>query len=418
VNILLFAFGTRGDVQPYVALGAALRACGHDVTVCTGQGFDDMIAAEGLVSAPASIDFREIINAPEAQAALRTVSGKFKAMRAFKGLVRQQFEDMWEISKSVGPDLVVYHPKASVAQHIGEALQIPAIPTTLQPMFVPTGAFPNPVLPIRDLGRFGNRMSHSFLEWITAKGQSWLLGDWRQDRLGLPAKSQRSFFEGYDPNGREVPRLHGYSTVLVAKPDDWSEREHITGYWFLEPKDWQPPAPLARFLETGPPPVYVGFGSMPAEDAILQTKTVIDALAIAGLRGVLATGWGGLSDIARSDSVCVVDAAPHDWLFPRCAGVVHHGGAGSTHEGLRWGRPTLVCPLAVDQPYWGRRVMELGTGPKPVPLKRLTTPALAAALKVLCDPKIVARAGEIGATMRAEPGAPGAAQVINSAFAR
>lgn len=418
MNILIFTFGSRGDVQPYVALGAALRAHGHAVTVSTGQGFDEMIESHGLASAPASIDFREIIKSQEMQAALRSVSGKFKAMRAFKGLVRRQFEDMWEIAKDLRPDIIIYHPKGYVAQHIAEALKVVAIPTTLQPMFVPTGAFPNPVLPFRDLGRVGNRWTHSFLNWVSAKGQAWLIGKWRQERLGLAPKAQRAFFEGYDRQGREVPRLHGYSTQLVTKPHEWTEREHITGYWFLKPRRWQPPEALAQFLQAGPPPVYVGFGSMPAEDAKKQTQIVIDALRKSCQRGLLATGWGGLAAVANSDAIHVLDAAPHDWLFPRCAAVVHHGGAGTTHEGLRWGRPTIICPLAVDQPYWGRRVMEIGAGPKPIPQKHLNSEDLAAALEAVKDPVMIARAEKLGVAMRAEGGADEAARVVETAVAQ
>lgn len=413
MNILIFTFGSRGDVQPYVALGAALRTQGHAVTVTTGQGFDEMITSHGLASAPASIDFREIIKSPVAQEALRTVSGKFKAMRAFKGLVRQQYEDMWGIAKDVRPDLIIYHPKATVAQHIAEALSVIAVPTTLQPMFVPTGDFPAPVLPFRDLGRFGNRLTHRFLNWVSAKGQGSLIGNWRQERLGLAPKDQRAFFEGYDPQGRMVPRLHGYSTQLVTKPHEWTEREHITGYWFLEPtKYWQPPEALAQFLQAGPPPVYVGFGSMPAKDAKKQTQIVVDALRKSAQRGVLATGWGGLGDVTQTKSIHVLDAAPHDWLFSRCAAVVHHGGAGTTHEGLRWGRPTIICPLSVDQPYWGRRVMEIGAGPKPLPQKHLNSEDLAAALQAAKDHSMISRAEEVGVAMRAEGGADEAAHVV------
>lgn len=418
MNILIFTFGSRGDVQPYVALGVALNAQGHAVAISTGQGFDEMITGHGLASAPASIDFREIIKSPEAQEALRTVSGKFKAMRSFKGLVRQQFEDMWRIAKEVGPDLIIYHPKATVAQHIAEALSVIAVPTTLQPMFVPTGQFPAPVLPFRDLGRLGNRMTHRFLNWVSAKGQGSLIGNWRQERLGLTPKDQRAFFEGYDPQGRVVPRLHGYSTQLVTKPADWTEREHITGYWFLKPKDWQPPEALAQFLQGGPPPVCVGFGSMPAKDARKQTQIVVEALRKSGQRGVLATGWGGLAEVARSESIHVLDAAPHDWLFPRCAAVVHHGGAGTTHEGLRWGRPTIICPLSVDQPYWGRRVMEIGAGPKPIPQKHWNSEDLAAALEAVKDPGIISRAEVIGVAMRAEGGAVEAARVVETLFGK
>lgn len=418
MNILIFTFGTRGDVQPYVALGVALKAHGHSVTVSTGQGFDEMITGHGLSAVGTSLDFREIVNSPEGQDALRTVSGKFKAMRAFKDLVRQNFEEMWEIANEVRPQVIIYHPKGYAAPHIAEALSLIAIPTTLQPMFVPTGDFPNPVLPFRNLGRFGNRLTHTFLEWVTSKGQASLLGSWRQERLGLAHKAQRFFFEGYDPQGREVPRLHAYSSQLVTKPREWTEREHITGYWFMEPHDWQPPKALARFLQAGSPPVCVGFGSMPAKDAKTQTHTIIDALLKSGQRGILMTGWGGLADVAQSESIHVLDAAPHDWLFPRCAVAVHHGGAGTTHEGLRWGRPTIICPLAVDQPFWGRRVMEVGAGAKPLPQKSLTSENLAAALKAVMGPAMIAWAKEIGVSMRAEGGANAAAKVIDRVINR
>lgn len=418
MNILIFTFGSRGDVQPFVALGAALRKCGHTVTLSTGQGFDEMIEAHGLIAAPSSINYRELIDTPEALAAFRSMSGKFRAMHAFKGIVRKQFEEMWQLSREVRPDLLVYHPKGFLAQDIAEALGAIAVPTTLQPSYVPTGAFANPFLPFTDIGSFGNKLTHHFIDRLTFWAQSVVIGRWRQDRLGLSSgTSINDFFEGYHPNRVSVPRLHGYSGVLVTRPHDWTEREHITGYWFRESveESWQPPQDLLRFLSEGPPPVYVGFGSMPAADAEAQTKIVIEALREAGTRGILAAGWGGLKAPAElSENIYFLEAAPHDWLFPRCAAVVHHGGAGTTHEGLRWGRPTVICPLGVDQPYWGRRVNALGAGPPPLPQKRMNSRDLARAIREALSPKTAARAAELGAAIRAEGGAATAAAVLST----
>ena len=189
----------------------------------------------------------------------------------------------------------------------------------------------------------------------------------------------------------------------------------MTGYWYLDrASGWQPPADLERFIADGPPPVYVGFGSMPAKDAASKTRAVLDALRLSGQRGILASGWGGLENTSNSDIVHVLEAAPHDWLFPRCSAVVHHGGAGTTHEGLRWGRPTIVCPFGVDQPFWGRRANAIGAGPKPVPQKRLTADSLATAITEALHPAVIARSAEIGTAMGREGGAEAAAIVVGS----
>ena len=353
MRILILTLGSRGDVQPFVALGAALRDVGHAVTLSTGRGFDDLIVAHGLISARLSVDFREMIRSPEMQRALSSVVARVKVFRGSKDLVRRLLDEMWAVSRDVRPDLIVYHPKCSGAASVAEALKVVAAPAFLQPGFVATGAFPTPFLPVANLGRMGNRMSHSSLLWLMSSMFSSVMQKWRRETLGLDGAGRRDMLGGYAATGGGPVRLHGYSRHLVPTADSWGEPERITGYWFLpEDKDWEPPQRLARFLAAGPPPIYFGFGSMPG-DAERQTRAVLDALVLTGQRGVLATGWGGLDSVVDGDRVCVLDAVPHDWLFPRCAAVVHHGGAGTTHEALRWGRPSIVCPVFGDQPFGG-----------------------------------------------------------------
>ncbi|WP_421935192.1 glycosyltransferase [Pelagibius sp.] len=419
MRILILTLGSRGDVQPYAALGAVLKARGHDVTLATGQGFEDMIEAQGLAATPLTDDVRKMIQTPEMQKALRTFSGKVRAWRASKGMYRRQLDEMWAVAQDVRPDMLVYHhPKGLAAQSIAEALGITAIPTALIPAYIPTGAFPSPGLPLGDLGSFGNRTSHRLVVGLMSRLLAGQIGAWRRDSLGLAARPPRDLFAGHHPENRAVLRLHGFSRHLVPPPGDWGVKEEITGYWFSDsPADWRPPEELARFLEAGPPPVYVGFGSMPAEDAEHLTRTVLEALTLAGRRAVLATGWGGLAAGIAEDQtaaqVHALESAPHAWLFPRCAAVVHHGGAGTTHEGLRWGRPSILCPVFGDQPFWGRQVLKAGAGPPPLPQKRLTAAALAAALAATEDPSLRARAAALGEALRAEPGAAGAAAAID-----
>jgi sterol 3beta-glucosyltransferase len=414
MKALIFTFGSRGDVQPYVALGGALRGLGHAVTLCAGQGYDGLIEGYGLSFAPLPINYRELIKQPTALESFRSVAGKFAAMRDFKGLLLRQFDEMWRVAQDLRPDVIVYHPRAFPAQHIAEALKVVAIPSTLQPAFVPTGAFPNPFLQLPHLGWLGNRLSHDLLDRLIFWAQSALIGKWREQTLGLTGKRPGHFFDGYDPQGRLRQRLHGYSRYLAPRPGDWTERERITGYWFLDQTaQFQPPPALERFLASGPPPVYVGFGSMPADDVKKQTAIVVEGLRRAKMRGVLARGWGGLEP-AAGEGLYVIEEAPHDWLFQRCSAVVHHGGAGTTHEGLRWSRPTIVCPTGVDQPYWGRRVQALGAGPHMLPMRALTPASLARALEATKGWEMISRAAELGTAIGQEGGAADAASMIDT----
>jgi len=373
-----------------------------------------LIEAHGLKSRPMPIDFRQLLNEPELQDALNSFTGKIRAWRATRTLMTQLHDAMLDAAQTLSPDALIAHPKAYLANMIARYLGIPSIPTTLQPAFAPTRAFPQFLFPVSTLGPWGNRLSHHLFGRLTQWGQRKLVGDWAATRLGTDFAEVRPFFEGHSPGGQAVPHLHGYSRHIIPKPPDWGESERITGYWFLDRQtDYSPPDDLARFLENGEPPVYVGFGSMPAQDARQKTERVVEALTRAKRRGVLATGWGGLGQAEARPYIHMLDHAPHDWLFPRCAAVVHHGGAGTTHEGLRWGRPTVICPLTVDQPFWGRRVAELGVGAKPVPLKKLTADKLATAMSRALAPEVAQAAEAMGAAIRSEDGAETAATIID-----
>ena len=184
-----------------------------------------------------------------------------------------------------------------------------------------------------------------------------------------------------------MPVLYAYSPTLLPPPD-WPSRFHVTGAWFLDPPpDWQPPPDLVAFLEGGPPPVYVGFGSMTSADPDATLALVLDALSRAGQRGVLLHGWAGLGTGRElPDTVFALDDVPHSWLFPRMAALVHHGGAGTTVAGLRAGIPSVVTPLTADQPSWGRIVHRLGAGPRPIPFRRLTATRLSRGFEPRSDP--------------------------------
>lgn len=241
---------------------------------------------------------------------------------------------------------------------------------------------------------------------------------WRNEVLELPPRSLMAS-PLMQSDGQPVPAMYCYSPHVLPRPDDWPRTTIVTGYWFLDrTSDWRPPTGLPEFLASGAPPVYVGFGSMAGRDPGRVTKIVLGALAKSGQRGVIASGWGGLKASKLPDEVFTIESAPHEWLLPRVAAVVHHGGAGTTAAGLHTGRPTVICPFFGDQPFWGRRVFELGLGPKPIPQKKLTVDNLASAIRAAVSEEAMRRgAADMGERIRAEDGVGRAVEFIEGIVA-
>ena len=411
-KVLLISFGSRGDVQPYIALGKALSARGASVTLSTSKTFNEIIQSHGLAAAPNSIDVQEMMQSPEMEQALRSFRGKLQAMRIGKELVSRQLDESWQIVRELRPDIIVYHPKAAAATYFARAVGATAIPSFLQPGIIPTKHLPPVLVTFPDLGQFGNRVSNAIFGQILQLGGRSIVGPWMKAHPKLMLAGEISPLDGYCPRGTEVPRLHAFSRHIVPKPEDWPSRDLLTGAWFLDESVNQPDPALANFVKSGPPPIYVGFGSMRGKNPKKTTRIVIDAIRLSGTRAVLALGWGGLLNADVPEGIHIVKSAPHDWLFPRCAAVVHHGGAGTLHQGLRCGRPTLICPVFADQPFWGKRVEALGVGPKPIKMKKLTTPNLARALDELRQPQYHAAAVTLAEAIHAEGGATHAAEAV------
>ena len=234
----------------------------------------------------------------------------------------------------------------------------------------------------------------------------------RREVLGLPAAP---FWGPFNAGClQHYPILYGYSPSVLPKPADWDDHIHVTGYWFLDPAgDWTPPASLTEFLQAGPAPVYVGFGSMSSRKPEQTADLVLQALAQAKQRAIILSGWGGLRKESVPHTVLMVEEVPFSWLFPRVAAVVHHGGAGTTSAALRAGVPSIVIPFFGDQPFWGQRMVELGVGPAPIPRRRLTAERLAQAIQdALTDQTVRQRAAHLGSVIRAEDGIAQAVAIV------
>jgi sterol 3beta-glucosyltransferase len=288
--------------------------------------------------------------------------------------------------------------------------------------FAPTGVFPSFFFGMsrRSLGKRYNRLTHALMHRLLWSTIGAPISNPLRRRLGL--RPWRSFAE-LMAYGRSVgtPWLYGYSPQVLPKPGDWDEHQHITGYWFLEPPPaWRPAPELVHFLESGPPPVYIGFGSMGHGNPEHNTRLALRALELSGQRGLLLTGWGGLARQTMPPNVFIVEDVPHAWLFPRLAAVVHHGGAGTTGMGLRAGVPNIIVPFAsVDQVAWAERVETLGVGPRAPRISRLAAEQLAQAITVAVnDAAMRARAAALGRAIRAENGIARAVEIIERHAAR
>ncbi len=408
MNITILTLGTRGDVQPYVALGLGLQRAGHAVRLVTDSGFAKFVMDYGLDFAPLETGLIQLIQSPEGKAALAG-KGLMSLLKRMMPTLRQMVEDCWAASQD--SDAIVFHPKAMAGVHIAEKLNIPGFLAMALPAYSPTTAFANPAFGGADYGPLFNKLSYSLFTVGATLPYRRMVNSFRRNTLGLPpAKDDATL------RGRPVPKLYAYSEHVLPRPSDWGDEVHVTGYWFLPaPRSWQPSRELLAFLSAGAPPVYVGFGSMVARDGEAKSAIVLEAVKRTGLRAILATGWGGLTTAAVPRNVFMLDAAPHDWLFPQCAAVVHHGGSGTTAAGLRAGKPSVIVPFFGDQPFWGRRVEALGVGPAPIPQKKLTTDALAHAIQVATtDAGMARRAEALSAKICAEDGVGRAIEVIET----
>jgi sterol 3beta-glucosyltransferase len=415
MQITIIAGGSRGDVQPYVALGKGLKEAKHTVRVLAPRDYQELITAYGLeffdmgggVQTMAQSQIQDIIEQGNILKIL-AVTGKgaqqLALQSAINGLVACQGSDL----------ILAGFAGLSNGLALAEKLNVPFLQAHLMP-FTPTSEFPSVLtsqLPQTRLTRWANGLSHRFAQqmmWQMLRSAD------NKARTQVLKMTPAPFWGPFASLRRESqPIIYGYSPQVIAPPTDWPHYIHVTGYWFLEPPaGWEPPSDLVNFLQAGPPPLYVGFGSMLNRKPEETADLVLQALARTGQRAVLSSGWGGLKKEHLPETVFMVGSIPHSWLFPKMAAVVHHGGAGTTGAGLRAGIPSIITPFFGDQPFWGQKVYTLGVGPQPIPRRRLTIHNLAEAIQcAVTDRTMQKKAADLGDRIRAENGIAQAVAVI------
>jgi UDP:flavonoid glycosyltransferase YjiC (YdhE family) len=398
VKVAVLALGSRGDTQPCAALAAELAGRGHDATLVAAGRYAGLVTG-GVGFVPLSVDPVAIVESAAGQEWLR--SGVLGFVRGLRTVVEPlAVKLVAEVDEAcAGADLVLAPALGGFGRHLRDRYGMPYRILQFQPG-EPTRAFPNPLVPFPALGRLGNLASYALVERLAWAVLGRMVNRLRADVLGLGPVRGSSF--AADRRER-VPVLCGVSPLVVARPADWPDHVELTGYW--RPAGGGGLGGLEDFLAAGPPPVYVGFGSMVPAEPERVAGEIVAGLRLAGVRGVVQ----GLP-VAESDDVLRVGEVAHDVLFPLMGAVVHHGGAGTTGAGLAAGVPNVVCPFFSDQPFWGRRVAALGAGPALLPIKALTGEALAARLRAV--PKYREKSARLGRLLRVENGVKNAVDVI------
>ena len=416
MNVTIIALGSRGDVLPYAALGGALRKAGHHVRFATFEGFEPVVAAQGLVFHPVRGDAQAIMLSSGGQALARSgqnvVRMMASIMRSFGALARDYARDLTELASQptnlivnqLGGGLYGYDLAEKLGVPMVAAAVMPLVPTRTQPML----AFPRWPSAVPGYNLLTFHLAYQ-LVWQAFRPT---INRWRRNVLGLDGAPLLGVYREMQ---KSMTLLNGFSALVVPRPHDWGAQVHVTGYWFPEDESWQPPDDLLHFLDDGPPPVFAGFGSMPLDDAEQVTDLVLEAMRQSGQRAIVHAGWGGAGGRALPEWAFGLDYAPYDWLFPRMAALIHHGGSGTTAFGLRSGVPAIVIPFLFDQFYWGRRISELGVGPGPIPFAELSARRLADAIREATeDGGMQERARQLGSQIQEEDGLGLAVRVLES----
>ncbi|KAK5941179.1 hypothetical protein PMZ80_006456 [Knufia obscura] len=447
LNIVIQVVGSRGDVQPFVALGKVLKdTYGHRVRLATHPNFKDFVQENGLeffsiggdpsrlmafmVKNPSLMPgFRSLLSGDIGQRrrdVAEYIQGCWRSCyKAGDGMIRATDDDLSKPSatdpssedaaRPFVADCIIANPPSFAHIHCAEKLGIPLHIMFTMP-YSPTKAFPHPLANIQTSNvdpQLTNYLSYTMIEVLSWQGIGDIINRFRAKCLGLdpvsliwaPGMLQRL----------KVPHTYCWSPALIPKPKDWAPHISISGFYFFNSaSDYTPDPEFQAFLDAGPPPVYIGFGSIVLDDPDAMTELVFEAVRKTGQRVLLSKGWGGMgADLRIPGAVFVLGNVPHDWLFKHVSCVVHHGGAGTTAAGITAGRPTVVVPFFGDQPFWGAMVARAGAGPEPIPHKQLTADKLADAINFCLKPESLECAKELASKIAAERGSDMGAQLFH-----
>jgi len=409
-RITILTYGSRGDVQPFVALGVGLRNRGHAVRVAGPAPFAPLVQAHGLDFEPIEGNPDELAQAFADRAGLNWPLAIARMIQHVLPLAQAAFRSVERAASDA--DLIVHSFLMTDGGHTLARLRgVPDVSAQFFPVFLPTSAFPAVALPDLPLGGLYRRATHALNTVMFRYGGRLLYRRLRASSPGLPDLAPWPF---PDRAGQGTPILFGYSPQILPHPTDWPSNAHVTGYWNLPPSPgWEPPDAVVRFLESGPPPVYFGPGSVRSERLRNLLQIVVASVRACGQRVFLGVSPQALGEDLTGQDIFAAEGIPHAWLFARMRYILHHGGAGTTGSAAASGVPSTAIPFYADQAFWARQMHRLGLGPAAPPARRLTRGRLEAILKdALSNPSYQLRAKVLGEKIRQEDGVASAVRVI------
>jgi sterol 3beta-glucosyltransferase len=418
MKLTAITFGSRGDVEPFLALGRSLRDAGHQLRVLTHPEFAGAAAAAGVEFVGArGRSTRELIDSDEGRAGLRHAGHPIALLRRIADVLAPELRLIYEDAMAAvrDADAVLAFPATFPALDVAEHLGLPVVHVHHVPT-VPTRAFPIPApyIRARTLTGVGNRASYTVDAWLLWQLTHGAAGRARAAVLGSGAR-RYDLRRALAQRRRRAGAIVGVSPLVLRPPSDWPADAVMCGYWWPLPAA-EPPAvtdDIHQFLSAGPAPVFFGLGSTPVSDPALVTRHVVEAARRSAVRLLLQRGWAGLGEGIAEPGIHIVGDIAYDEIFPRVAGVIHHGGAGTTALGLRHGRPTLCVPAITDQFFWAHRVAAIGAGPPPMPLTRLRPDRLAPRLAALAgEARYAQRAADLAAGLTREDAGTAAVAAI------
>lgn len=410
MNISLLTMGTLGDLRPFLALALGLQETGHQVSLAAPENFETYLQQFPISYNSLAGNTQEILESEEGRRWM--ASGNVKEF--MKALQRISHEIRYELQRDLllacqDCDVMIVHPL--LLPHVttlSEKLKKPFLLATPFPFVSATKEFPQFLVRAKRLPfGFLNQLTHQVFSKVWQNSNAGDINEWRSQLELAPLRG--SVFKRLAQ--QRIPILHAYSPSIIPHPKDWGDHNFITGQWKMDDKyipkhsEEKTSDHLAAWLDRGQAPIYFGFGSLPVLEPQNMIDMVLDITKSLNARAIVASGWSNMTveGTPLQDSVFMIKSAEHEWLFPRCSCVIHHGGAGTTHTALASGTPSMICSTYADQPFWGERITELNVG-RHLPFPKMTKENLTRAIQDLQDESVKARAAELGKSIKAENG--------------